>query len=204
MIVRLRKSEDGCLAGQWSLGSEVKIFTVGRATDSDVHVPHFSVSRHHAVISKEDETGKIWYEDLSSANGSFYQGKMITSKMEFKPGTEIMLADSGKFITLTFKDNSDYKSAQKRLFEESGMKAARFIDDENVDPMITTAKKKLFTKPDEKESPKTKQRGFNIDALENKFRLFEKLQAQQLSASKVSRPEVTGSLVRERSRSKER
>lgn len=204
MIVRLRRTEDGGLAGQWPIAEDTKLITIGRGADSDVHIPHFSVSRHHAVICKDENTGKVWYEDLSSANGSYVQGKPVSGKVELRAGIEILLADSSKYLTLTVRDTSDYKSAQKRLYEESCLKVAKPPTDENFDPLMTTAKKKLNNHAEEKESPKTKPRGLNIEALENKFRLFERLQSQRATETKTPRADVLRTAARERSRSRER
>ena len=59
-------------------GSQAAVVTVGRNADSDVHIPHASVSRLHAVLLKDGATWII--EDAKSANGTFVAGIEVPRK----------------------------------------------------------------------------------------------------------------------------
>ena len=46
---------------------------LGRGGQTDVEIPHHSVSRHHALIWYEEEG--VWVHDLGSAGGTFVEGE---------------------------------------------------------------------------------------------------------------------------------
>ncbi len=56
------------------------VIVIGRAPDSDVHLPHPTVSSHHAEIRKL-EGGGLELVDLNSANGTFVNGMRVTRKV---------------------------------------------------------------------------------------------------------------------------
>ena len=70
--------------------------TVGRNADSDVHIPHASVSRLHAILKLE---GGTWImEDAKSANGTFVTGIEVPrpghgSPVAVPTGTKLRFGD---------------------------------------------------------------------------------------------------------------
>ena len=53
------------------------------------------VSRQHGIISKGDNPGSFYIEDLGSLNGTFINGEKITGSQLLKPGDEITLGPKG-------------------------------------------------------------------------------------------------------------
>ncbi len=60
---------------------------VGRSADCDVTVSHSEVSRVHALIWRE--TGRIWINDLASANGTSADGKPVTAPVGIEDGAVV-------------------------------------------------------------------------------------------------------------------
>lgn len=61
--------------------------TMGRASDVELSVPDSEVSRRHARLETH---GKVVYlRDLGSSNGTFLNGRRITSAIEIRPGDAI-------------------------------------------------------------------------------------------------------------------
>ena len=56
------------LVGERAFPVETRV-TIGRTPENDIHLPHPSVSRRHALIDVED--GKAVVEDLGSLNGTY-------------------------------------------------------------------------------------------------------------------------------------
>ncbi len=70
-----------------------KKYIIGRSKKkSDIVVQDFSVSRIHAEITLGPE--KVIIKDLNSSNGTFVNGKPVTSRVELKPGSKIRIGDS--------------------------------------------------------------------------------------------------------------
>ncbi|MGB0579786.1 MAG: FHA domain-containing protein, partial [Limisphaerales bacterium] len=57
-------------------GVPPKPWKVGRGKDCDIQLVHKSVSRHHCVLTEEDE--KLRLEDLGSTYGTFVNGAQIS------------------------------------------------------------------------------------------------------------------------------
>ncbi|MBI5874881.1 MAG: FHA domain-containing protein [Deltaproteobacteria bacterium] len=51
--------------------------TIGRKEDNDICIDHMSVSGHHARIDNQE--GSFTATDLGSTNGTFVNGKKITT-----------------------------------------------------------------------------------------------------------------------------
>jgi len=62
---------------------------IGRDPSADVVIDDIQISRKHLIITR-GKTG-FFAEDNGSTNGTFFNGKRITKKMEFKPGAELVL-----------------------------------------------------------------------------------------------------------------
>jgi adenylate cyclase len=66
--------------------------TLGRNTDSTICLPDARVSRRHAMIRKQDE-GTWWFYDLGSYNGSYLNGRRVTTTRPLNDGDVIRIAD---------------------------------------------------------------------------------------------------------------
>ena len=61
--------------------------TIGRAPDVDLILTDPEVSRRHARL--ETHGKYVYVRDLGSSNGTFLNGRRITSAIEIRPGDEI-------------------------------------------------------------------------------------------------------------------
>jgi uncharacterized protein (TIGR02996 family) len=79
-------------------GSEPTVFqistpeiTIGRVQGNDIVLPRGNVSKRHARIVIKD--GKYIIVDLKSTNGTYVNGRKITSPLVFKPEDKIYIGD---------------------------------------------------------------------------------------------------------------
>ncbi len=63
--------------GTFQYGCHKTATSIGRAGESDIRLPHKSVSRVHATISREDD--RFTLADAGSASGTFVDGQRIDS-----------------------------------------------------------------------------------------------------------------------------
>lgn len=63
----------------WTFELTKPRYTLGRAPDNDIHLPHASISSHHAELILEDGDYKI--VDLNSTNGTRVNDERITDAM---------------------------------------------------------------------------------------------------------------------------
>ena len=67
-------------------GQEVLLYEpvtgIGRTDENDVSFPDISISRHHARLVVQDD-GSYVLSDLGSSNGTFYNGRRLTSPFDF-------------------------------------------------------------------------------------------------------------------------
>lgn len=66
------------------------VFLIGRGSKCDCVIQHRSISREHAVITKE--RGGWFIEDLNSANGSWLNGEQI-GKHKIAGGEELQISN---------------------------------------------------------------------------------------------------------------
>jgi len=66
------------------------VFLIGRGSKCDCVIQHRSVSREHAVITKE--RGGWFIEDLNSANGTWFNGEQI-GKHKISGGEELQISN---------------------------------------------------------------------------------------------------------------
>ncbi len=57
---------------------KTQIYTIGRAADNDIRIKDISISRKHAVLQVLND-GQVEISDCGSSNGTFVNGKRITS-----------------------------------------------------------------------------------------------------------------------------
>ena len=98
--------------------------TIGRSARSDVCIPDAFASRLHAEVRKEGDA--FWLQDLGSANGTRYNGSVVSLPIPLLSGGEIQIGET----TIIFED--------ERLREN---KNATLIADntEALDPSNTIA-----------------------------------------------------------------
>ncbi len=88
---------------------------IGRADDCEIVIDNLAVSRHHAIIEKEE--GVFTINDLDSNNGTFLNGQRITEPTTLSFGDEIGI---GKHV-LVF----DSHSRRSRALDVSSIGEAR-------------------------------------------------------------------------------
>ena len=82
-------AETGPLTGlQFGVGKAVEL---GRSLDCDIAVVNPNVSRRHARLSLDE--GRLYVEDLDSANGTVVNGRRIQGKQLLHDGDEVRLYD---------------------------------------------------------------------------------------------------------------
>src|SRR5579885_2767296 len=65
---------------------------IGRGGTADFVVQNPSVSRRHAIVSRD---GDGWYvEDLGSGNGTFLNGRILTQRTRLHDGDQLRLGSS--------------------------------------------------------------------------------------------------------------
>ncbi len=98
--------------------------TIGRSARSDVCIPDAFASRLHAEIRQEGDS--FWLHDLGSANGTRYNGSLVTMPIPLAPGGEIQIGET----TIVFHDDA-----------RQSLRSATLIADhtEALDPSKTIA-----------------------------------------------------------------
>ncbi len=71
------------------------VIIIGRESDNDIVLEDPQVSRHHARLS--EQAGGYVVEDLGSTNGTFLNGRRITSATPISPGDTLGLGDTVAF-----------------------------------------------------------------------------------------------------------
>jgi serine phosphatase RsbU (regulator of sigma subunit) len=74
--------------------------TIGRSARSDVCIPDAFASRLHAEIRQEGDA--FWLHDLGSANGTRYNGNLVTLPVPLIPGGEVQIGET----TIVFQDDA--------------------------------------------------------------------------------------------------
>ncbi|MCW5958533.1 MAG: SpoIIE family protein phosphatase [Pyrinomonadaceae bacterium] len=98
--------------------------TIGRSARSDVCIPDAFASRLHAEVRQEGDA--YWLQDLGSANGTRYNGNVVTMPIPLSSGGEIQIGET----TIIFED--------ERL--NAGRNATLIADNtEALDPSMTIA-----------------------------------------------------------------
>lgn len=88
-------------------------FTLGRSSDAIVRINDVGISRHHARIELDPQG--VFIKDLSSANGTFLNGKRLGQRLQLHDGDKITLG-STTILKFTYHDKLD-ASFQKQMFE---------------------------------------------------------------------------------------
>lgn len=81
--------------------------TIGRSARSDVCIPDAFASRLHAEVRQEGES--FWLQDLGSANGTRYDGTMVSNPVPLLSGGEIQIGETK--IVFQTKKNEVHRNA---------------------------------------------------------------------------------------------
>src|SRR5678815_5178157 len=87
--------------------------TIGRSARSDVCIPDAFASRLHAEVRKEGDS--YWLQDLGSANGTRYNGNLVTIPLPLSNGGEIQIGET----TIVFEDERKEDSFGLTLIGDS-------------------------------------------------------------------------------------
>lgn len=94
-MVRLAQIVDAVVVNQFEL--PMGATTIGRHPDNDIVIDEVSVSGHHARITVEknrylEGAVEIYFEDLSSTNGSYINGKRSSGRQLIVNNDTVSLA----------------------------------------------------------------------------------------------------------------
>ena len=87
--------------------------TIGRSARSDLCIPDAFASRLHAEVRKEGDS--YWLQDLGSANGTRYNGNLVTIPLPLSTGGEIQIGET----TIVFQDDQREDSLGLTLIGDS-------------------------------------------------------------------------------------
>jgi hypothetical protein len=91
---------------------------IGRLDDSDITLPHRSVSRHHARIVPSTNGYEV--EDLGSTNGTWLNDKPLSDRVALSDGDSLMVGD----IPLVVELMQPQRQAQPEVYEVPQLPAA--------------------------------------------------------------------------------
>jgi phosphoserine phosphatase RsbU/P len=86
--------------------------TIGRSARSDICIPDAFASRLHAEIRKEGDA--YWLQDLGSANGTRYNGSVVSMPVPLISGGEIQIGET----VITFEDERLRQSKNATLIAD--------------------------------------------------------------------------------------
>lgn len=86
--------------------------TIGRSARSDICIPDAFASRLHAEIRQEGDG--FWLQDLGSANGTRYNGNLVTVALPLMPGGEIQIGET----TIVFEDDRAHQLGNSTLIAD--------------------------------------------------------------------------------------
>lgn len=87
--------------------------TIGRSARSDVCIPDAFASRLHAEVRQEG--GGFWLQDLGSANGTRYNGIVITNQIPILSGGEIQIGET----KIIFQDDKKERAKSSTLIADN-------------------------------------------------------------------------------------
>ena len=65
---------------------------LGRSEDNHITIKDDGVSRYHARMLYNTDTGKLWLEDAGSRNGVFVNENRVSGHKELKVGDQVTIA----------------------------------------------------------------------------------------------------------------
>lgn len=87
--------------------------TIGRSARSDICIPDAFASRLHAEIRQEGDA--YWLQDLGSANGTRYDGSLVSNPIPVVSGGEIKIGET----TIVFKEDASRKPQNATLIADN-------------------------------------------------------------------------------------
>src|SRR6476659_7208801 len=87
--------------------------TIGRSARSDLCIPDAFASRLHAEVRQEGDS--FWLQDLGSANGTRYNGALVTIPIPIFTGGEIQIGET----TIDFEDERANENRSATLITDS-------------------------------------------------------------------------------------
>ncbi len=87
--------------------------TIGRSARSDICIPDAFASRLHAEVRKEGDS--FWLQDLGSANGTRYNGSVVSMPIPLTSGGEIQIGET----VLVFEDERFKEKRSATLIAEN-------------------------------------------------------------------------------------
>lgn len=88
--------------------SGMQSISIGRDNRCNIHLPHISVSKHHAMITLEG--GRYYITDTGSANGLFVNGSRVWNKVQLHEKDVITITNSKLIFTSQAISYCYYKS----------------------------------------------------------------------------------------------
>lgn len=87
--------------------------TIGRSARSDVCIPDAFASRLHAEIRQEGDN--FWLQDLGSANGTRYEGNIVSNPIPIVSGGEIQIGET----KIVFKNEKAKEAVNSTLIADN-------------------------------------------------------------------------------------
>lgn len=112
---------------------------IGRKDDCDIRIPLAVVSRHHAVITVEEDGAAI--KNLGAANGTFLNNRRIEDEEDLEPGDQIVIGPVVFTVQIDDEPKDDDLVPIRTKVHTAGKDAAR-------GPGVTTSKH-VYTSDDE-------------------------------------------------------
>lgn len=98
--------------------------TIGRSARSDICIPDAFASRLHAEVRQEGDS--YWLQDLGSANGTRYNGSLVSMPIPLMNGGEIQIGET----VIVFEDERLLRSKNSTLITDTT---------QTLDPAMTIA-----------------------------------------------------------------
>ena len=90
---------------------------IGRGKEVGLSCSDLSISHRHALIEEID--GRIWIEDLESANGVFVNHQRIKEKTPMEPGDSIQLGQTTFVVNKAQEDLAEQTLVVQSLYPEA-------------------------------------------------------------------------------------
>jgi phosphoserine phosphatase RsbU/P len=135
--------------------------TIGRSARSDICIPDAFASRLHAEVRQEGDS--YWLQDLGSANGTRYNGSLVSMPIPLLSGGEIQIGET----VIVFEDDRLKPNTKATLITDST---------QTLDPSMTIA----FS---QRKNPTSEILESNLSSRTELLRLISKVGVALLSSS---------------------
>lgn len=118
-------------------------YMVGRNAEYELSIRHKTVSRNHAEIEVEEDSGKCYLTDLGSRNGTFINGQQLTGRRAIKIGDEIMFGQTEfKLTDSDVRDSAGHEPNLTRMIDPDLQNSVFMSIDEALMPLRARAREK--------------------------------------------------------------